>query len=104
MATYTGSDKRLEYLFQHIGGSGASALSDLTDVDLNNLANGQILKWDATNQKWINANESGGGGSANIWTGTQSEYEQQSSQITDGTLVNITDDEADIVQAETEGF
>lgn len=52
MGAYTGSDKRLKYLF-----------------------------------------ENGGGGSANIWTGTKAEYEAQASQIVDGTQVNITDDE-----------
>ena len=57
MASYTGSDKRLQYLFEH-----------------------------------------GGGGGADIWTGTQAEYTQQASQIEDGTLVNITDDEG-IAQA-----
>lgn len=36
---------------------------------------------------------SGGGGNANIWTGTQAEYEQQASQIPDDTVVLITDDE-----------
>jgi hypothetical protein len=35
-------------------------LSQLSDVDIDSLSNGQILKWDATNLKWINANESGG--------------------------------------------
>ena len=44
------------------GGGGASALEDLTDVDLTSLSNGQILKWNAAAQKWVNANESGGGG------------------------------------------
>lgn len=38
------------------GGGGASALSNLTDVDLSNPSDGQILKYDAQNQKWINAN------------------------------------------------
>ena len=52
MASYTGSDKRLQYLFEH-----------------------------------------GGGGGADMWTGTQAEYTQQASQIEDGTLVNITDDD-----------
>lgn len=42
------------------GGGGASVVADLTDVDLTNLSNGQILKYDATNQKWINADEGGG--------------------------------------------
>ena len=54
MATYTGADKRLQYLFEHGGG---------------------------------------GGGSANIWTGTMAEYLAQASQIADGTQINITDDE-----------
>jgi hypothetical protein len=45
------------------GGGGASAVSDLTDVSLSSLANGQILKWNSTTQKWENANESGGGSS-----------------------------------------
>ena len=44
------------------GSGGASAISDLTDVDLDNLSDGQILKWNATTQKWENADESGGGG------------------------------------------
>lgn len=95
MGTYTGQDKRLKYLFEN-GGGGASALSDLTDVELTNLANNQIIKWDSANSKWVNANESGGGGSANIWTGTQAEYTAQASQIADGTLVNITDDEENV--------
>lgn len=44
---------------------------------------------------------SGGGGSANIWTGTQAEYEAQASQIADGTLVTITDDEQEVVEGGT---
>lgn len=40
---------------------GASAVSDLTDVNLNNLADGEILKYDATLQKWINSVGGGGG-------------------------------------------
>lgn len=52
---------------------------------------------------WLESN-SGGGGSANIWTGTQAEYEAQASQIADGTLVNITDDEEEIAIAESENF
>lgn len=42
-------------------GGGASAVSDLTDVDLNDLADGQVLKWNATDEVWENADESGGG-------------------------------------------
>lgn len=61
MGSYTGSDKRLKYLFENIG-------------------------------------------SSDIWTGTLAEYAQQSSQIEDGTLVTITNDEFDIVYAEQEEF
>ena len=42
----------------------ASALEDLGDVSLNNLTDNQILKYDSSSAKWINANESGGGGSS----------------------------------------
>lgn len=54
------------------GGGGASAISELTDVDLDNLSDGQILKWNATMQKWENADESGGGGSTVTITPTLS--------------------------------
>ena len=40
--------------------SGSSSISTLTDVNLSSLANGQILKYNSTSQKWENANESGG--------------------------------------------
>lgn len=46
--------------------------------------------------------QGGGGGGSNVWIGTQAEYE--SATIADGTLVAITDDEVDIVQAESEVF
>lgn len=36
------------------GGSGASAMSDLTDVDLKNLADGQALIYNGTTSKWEN--------------------------------------------------
>jgi hypothetical protein len=44
------------------GGGGASAIEDLTDVevDAQTLADGQVLKWDATEEKWVNEDESGG--------------------------------------------
>lgn len=38
------------------------------------------------------------------WTGTQAEYTAQASQIADGTIVNITDDEEEITIAESEQF
>lgn len=36
------------------GGSGSSTLAELTDVDLNNLAAGNVLIYDAENSKWVN--------------------------------------------------
>jgi len=42
------------------GGGGASAMSDLTDVDLTGLANGKILKYNSVTHKWECAVETGG--------------------------------------------
>ena len=36
-------------------------ITDLSDVAVDNIQNGQVLKWDATQGKFVNANESGGG-------------------------------------------
>ena len=44
------------------GGGGASALDDLTDVDISSPTTDQVLKYDSVNSKWINGNVSGGGG------------------------------------------
>ena len=41
-------------------GGGSSTLAGLNDVDLNNSTDGQVLKYDSTNQKWVNANEDSG--------------------------------------------
>ena len=43
------------------GGGGASALTDLSDVNVSSPSNGQVLKYDNTTSKWVNTNESGGG-------------------------------------------
>ena len=37
------------------GGGGSSTLAGLTDVDLNNLADGQLIRYDSVNAKWVNA-------------------------------------------------
>lgn len=39
------------------GGGGASALTDLTDVDISTPTSGQILKYDEENDKWVNGEE-----------------------------------------------
>lgn len=43
-----------------ISATDTDEVSELTDVELTDLADGQVLKWDATNEKWVNAEESGG--------------------------------------------
>jgi len=43
------------------GSGGASALVDLSDVDISNPSNGQVLKYNSTTHAWENAAESGGG-------------------------------------------
>ena len=35
-------------------GGGSSTLADLTDVELSSPSDGQILKYDAENDKWVN--------------------------------------------------
>ena len=42
------------------GGSVSLTLANMGDVALNNLADGQILVYDATEGKWVNANPQGG--------------------------------------------
>lgn len=58
------------------GGGGSSTLEGLTDVNIDSetLTDGQILKYDATNEEWVNG-EGGGGASADHVTLTQAEYD-----------------------------
>lgn len=44
------------------GGGGTATLAGLADTTISNPSNDQILKYDATTSKWINAENSGGGG------------------------------------------
>ena len=46
------------------GGSSVSTVSDLFDVDINNLQTGQVLKWDGSSSKWVNAEDNTGGSSS----------------------------------------
>lgn len=62
-ATATATTLKLNGTIYNLGGGGASALSELTDVELTDLADGEILKYDATEEKWVNAEDGGGGGS-----------------------------------------
>lgn len=46
------------------GGGGSSTLSGLQDVDIQSPQADQVLKYDRTNNKWINASGGGGGSSS----------------------------------------
>lgn len=48
--TYTGS----AWTAVQGAGGGASALADLTDVELTDLANNQVILYNSTQSKWIN--------------------------------------------------
>ena len=51
----------IEYSGGGEGGGGSSTFAGLSDVSLSNIADGQVPKYNATTQKWENANESSGG-------------------------------------------
>lgn len=89
------------------GGGGASALDDLTDVNITSatLANGQVLKYDSANSEWVN----GTGGSAGYQELTYDQYQALSpAQKTDGTMYFLTDVNGDgsqfqpVIYSETE--
>lgn len=46
------------------GGGGASDLDDLGDVEITDVADGDVLKYDATEEKWVNGEDVGGAGRA----------------------------------------
>lgn len=51
------------------GGGGSTALSGLTDVDISNPTNGQVLVYNAETGKWENGAGGGGGGGALVVRG-----------------------------------
>lgn len=71
------------------GSGGVSVLDDLSDVSITNPTAGQVLKYDATNDEWING--TGGGGSNSVEL-TYAEYQALTpEQQLDGTEYFITD-------------
>ena len=50
----------------YLGGTGKENLSQLLDVGITTPTNGQVLKYDAENEQWINGSGGGGGGSAEL--------------------------------------
>lgn len=74
-----------------------SSLSDIGDVEITEPENKQGLIY--KDGKWVNEDIEGGGGDANVWSGTHEEFEQIKSTLKDGTIVNFTDDyDANICQ------
>lgn len=55
------------------GGGGSSTLEGLTDVNISDPTNNQVLKYDAASDKWVNG--AGGGSSGDHITLTQAEYD-----------------------------
>lgn len=76
------------------GGTTINALNDIGDVDITSPSNGQVLKYDATNQEWVNANESGGVGQVSALAYkqlTQQEYDALSTaEKNNGTVYFIS--------------
>lgn len=79
---------------------GNTTIMDITDstVNANNLLNG--VKAYGANGVAV----TGTVVTTPIWTGTEVEYEQQASQIANGTIVNIIGDSEEITVAERESF
>jgi len=44
---------------EYAGSGGVSNLSNLSDVELTSLSNGQILQYNSTSEKWENADNQG---------------------------------------------
>lgn len=63
-------------------------LNDLDDVVLTSPQNAQVLKYDSATSKWVNANESGGGGGATIDDTTISTLSCWSSSKTNSEITN----------------
>lgn len=94
-----GSPAVVDALYVKISGAwteidtGASTLSALTDTAVSSPSNGQVLKYNSTSGKWENANESGGGGSADVFI-----------IHGDSTLMGTVESAADILDAIANGM
>lgn len=83
-------DRWYQYLAES-GGGGSSTFAGLTDVSLTNLQNGQVPKYNATTQKWENANESGGGGGGS-YTRTELYKSSTNLAVWDANGITLSDD------------
>lgn len=78
--TWDGTHTSLKDAIASGGGGGSSTLAGLTDVTLTSPTDGQVLTYDSTNNKWVNAD----GSTANIVELTQAEYDAlPSSKLSD---------------------
>ena len=89
--TFNIDDTNGDYL--HIVGNG---------TDGEHRSNAHTL--DASGNAWFAGAVTASNLPAGVWTGTQAQYTQQASNIPNGTIVNITDDEEEIAIAENEEF
>ena len=53
------------------GGGGSTTMAGLTDTDITTPSNGQVLTYDGTAEKWVNASAGGGSGIAIAETETK---------------------------------
>lgn len=77
----------------------ASAISSLKDVELVDLKKNQTLVWDDTSQKWVNQNQSGGGGSVSQYVFPQeSEIYEYMQCSTAGIITDIPIKATDMIE------
>lgn len=90
--TYTAGDNISIDANNEISATDTDAIADMTDVDIDEqtLANGNVLKWNSTSEKWENG--TGGGGSANAQEITWANYQALSqAEKENGTIYYIPD-------------
>ena len=80
--------------------NSSSSIYMMGDVSISSPQDGQALVFDATDNKWKNG-EGGGGGTANIWAGTQEELEEEFDEIPDDTQIVVYDDYQEVVDGGT---
>ena len=83
------------------GGGGSSTLSGLTDTDISSPANGQILKYNSTTQKWENAGYDDNNGVL-YWDFKQSTLDMNC--LSPATLTNATMGSDGVTMTSTAGY
>ena len=62
----------------------SNSLATLTDTDINTPTDGQVLTYDNSSQKWVNADQAAGGGSKIVLTTSELSLIGQTATLTDG--------------------